>query len=80
MSWLRKDVQLLSNTMEEEFYEALAQAAEPADTGAVHHGQRLKASEEGSQAHGMALHRQGRVAGGGWGEAWRKAEDLQEVA
>ncbi|PRW33819.1 Ankyrin repeat domain-containing 13C isoform B [Chlorella sorokiniana] len=61
MSWLKKDLALLSRTAEEEFYEALAQAHDKESagdgTGEEEHGEWLHASEEGSTAHGLALHR-----------------------
>lgn len=87
MSWLKKDLALLSRTAEEEFYEALAQAHDRGGwatnpgsafqwaragrslpplppirhagdgTGEEEHGEWLHASEEGSTAHGLALHR-----------------------
>ena len=48
------------------YYEALSMAQQP-DASTAEHGERLTEAEEGSGAHGLALHRCGRRATSGGG-------------
>ncbi|PSC68048.1 Ankyrin repeat domain-containing 13C [Micractinium conductrix] len=58
MQRLRRDLKALSATAEEEFYEALSSGTPPTPgIGEAQRGEYLAMSEQGSEAHFLALHR-----------------------